>query len=97
MHFTDRGRIHLVLTWHRGWHSLHWLISHHPDEIEAFADRVLVLREGNFVEETTIEEIKKTQSVVRFISERIKSTVDESSKEENINKNSYKGRGDFNG
>jgi|GEM_PF-1885243 len=72
------------------------IISHHPDEIEALADRILVLKNGNFVEETTVEKIKEKQSVIRYIAEI---TKNDNIKKANIQtkekKTKYKGRGDF--
>jgi len=72
------------------------IISHHPDEIEALADRILVLKNGNFVEETTVEKIKEKQSVIRYIAEITKNdNIKKANIQNKEKKTKYKGRGDF--
>ena len=71
------------------------IISHHPDEIEALADRILVLKNGKFIEETTVKEVLKKQSIVSFISERIKDAPKTNQIKKTDKKYEYKGRSDF--
>lgn len=48
------------------------IISHQPEEIESLSDRIVLLRDGRIVDETNIEQIKKSGlTVAQYVEENI--------------------------